>query len=662
MTEIFSIASQAAGFISLKGPIVDISDYSVGTVHKINIPDGMINIGGNGRGFTIVSVNPFTFSPALTEGEYIIYAIAPADGTDIVTLAYISFNNYVNVLGGDNNSQRAIAYFKVVSNGLDSKNHIVPNSIITFGDSNAEYIFRNSLNYVGKTIDEFSKFDTAVRDFNVVYFDGTASKYKKAIAVDSGTVNSPHKFIGIASVTDRVVMTQGFINMGSNMPNATYPAGTYVYLHDSIAGSITNGETSIRIGLSLGNGLLLLSSGVGGSGGGSGGTGDITQEDILINNLFTSLSYSSAYYNTMKKPVGADPNYLVSGLVYSSTDNNYSGGSGDYIQRTSLPLGATYNKLYVHLESDNPGNIQVSINSVNQNQDQDINLVTGISTATIRLTWLGAANLDAFAIFWNWQDPPFSFSRMHKTLTLVSDVVPTAEVTQITTVAGSTLANKWFHLYSANDIKHYYVWYNVDGAGVNPNPNPAWTGAVVAINSTDTAAQVATATAAVLEALADFASTSLSSVVTVTNSATGPCTNASNGTASPGFSFNITIQGSGNLKLPDSAMFIPKGINGIQSMYVYRNGLLQVEGIDYVELLLPGSTYSKDTIAPKTTWATGNVIQFVEAYTHIDVSKDNTERLNYEHNSAGEHIFVDRVTSLPRRLYVSSGSVLTEAV
>lgn len=119
-----------------------------------------------------------------------------------------------------------------------------------------------------------------------------------------------------------------------------------------------------------------------------------------------------------------------------------------------------------------------------------------------------------------------------------------AQIETVTTVADSSgsLNSTWFHLYSAHDATHYYVWYNVNSAGVDPAVSGA-TGVEVDLATGATAAQVATATALAIDALAAFVSTALSAVVTVTNASTGLSTTPSNGTASPGFSYSILTPG-----------------------------------------------------------------------------------------------------------------------
>jgi hypothetical protein len=122
----------------------------------------------------------------------------------------------------------------------------------------------------------------------------------------------------------------------------------------------------------------------------------------------------------------------------------------------------------------------------------------------------------------------------------------TKEVTSVTCVADSSgsLNSKFFRISSAYDRVKYYVWYDVNSAGVDPAAaNSGRIGVKVSIATNATATQVATATAAALDALADFVSSSASAVVTVTNAKGGPATDAADGTAATGFTISVTTQG-----------------------------------------------------------------------------------------------------------------------
>lgn len=93
-------------------------------------------------------------------------------------------------------------------------------------------------------------------------------------------------------------------------------------------------------------------------------------------------------------------------------------------------------------------------------------------------------------------------------------------VTTVADTAGS-LNSKYFLLDSTTVATKYYVWMNVNSAGVDPLV-AGRTAVPVALATGATANTVATAVAAAVDALALFISTATTNVATVTNSAGGP--------------------------------------------------------------------------------------------------------------------------------------------
>lgn len=124
--------------------------------------------------------------------------------------------------------------------------------------------------------------------------------------------------------------------------------------------------------------------------------------------------------------------------------------------------------------------------------------------------------------------------------------VPSPVVTNVTCaadVAGSKNSTYWT-FNSAGDLYGFYVWYNINSAGVDPAP-AGLTGIQVAGATGATAATLATATIAAINASAlaspyVIATAGASGHVILTNQQVGLATDAANGTASYGASFSIT--------------------------------------------------------------------------------------------------------------------------
>jgi hypothetical protein len=105
-----------------------------------------------------------------------------------------------------------------------------------------------------------------------------------------------------------------------------------------------------------------------------------------------------------------------------------------------------------------------------------------------------------------------------------------------------TLNNKYFYINSATNTEEYYVWYNVNGAGVDPVISGK-TGVMVAISTGSTAQVVAQATKTTLDALSDFITNIDSDTLLITNKLIGVADLAQD--INTGFLFFVQKEGQG---------------------------------------------------------------------------------------------------------------------
>lgn len=118
-----------------------------------------------------------------------------------------------------------------------------------------------------------------------------------------------------------------------------------------------------------------------------------------------------------------------------------------------------------------------------------------------------------------------------------------AEQTDFTSASGADITSgQYFNINSANNAIEYYVWYNKDSLGGDPLV-VGRTGVQVNILSSDSAADVASKTAAILNGLPAFNSSSVGNVFTVTNTVIGSTIDASNVSVGGTFSVNVVAQG-----------------------------------------------------------------------------------------------------------------------
>lgn len=178
----------------------------------------------------------------------------------------------------------------------------------------------------------------------------------------------------------------------------------------------------------------------------------------------------------------------------------------------------------------------MTINSVSSIQSTP---VTGLGTQTFNVITAGLYTVQTyFFLPWQTSDQPSSVANPPRRN------VQTA--TQVADTAGS-LNNKWWVFYTAGNAKGYYVWYNINAAGTDPEVE-GLTGIEVAGATGATANTLATAARAAITAAV---STSLvvvsgaTSAIILTNTQYGACTAAANaaGGDSAGLSYSTGTTG-----------------------------------------------------------------------------------------------------------------------
>lgn len=164
-------------------------------------------------------------------------------------------------------------------------------------------------------------------------------------------------------------------------------------------------------------------------------------------------------------------------------------------------------------------------------------VVGGLGTQTYTISTLGTYTMSYKSFV-----PYLASGSAPQTATPVQQI---ETITAVADVSGSLNSTFWT-FNSAGNLQGFYVWYNINAAGVDPAP-AGLTGIQVAGATNATAATLATATRAAITA-----SVAASQYVTVSGATTaiiltdiqpGSKTAAANGTASPGFSFAVGTAG-----------------------------------------------------------------------------------------------------------------------
>lgn len=173
----------------------------------------------------------------------------------------------------------------------------------------------------------------------------------------------------------------------------------------------------------------------------------------------------------------------------------------------------------------------MTINSLQANQST---VVSGLGTQTFNVVTAGPYTC-SFK----------SFLPYAPAGTPVQTTVPSAAIDNITFLADSAgnLNSTFFTFYSAGNLQGFYLWFNINSAGVDPAP-AGLTGIVVAGATNATANTLATAARAAVLANASaasyFAVSGATSHLILTDIQPGTKTAAADGTAATSFTFTPT--------------------------------------------------------------------------------------------------------------------------
>lgn len=173
--------------------------------------------------------------------------------------------------------------------------------------------------------------------------------------------------------------------------------------------------------------------------------------------------------------------------------------------------------------------------AINNLQVNNSTPVSGLGTQTFNVVTAGYYSLGFKAFL------PYLASGSQPQTT-----VPSPNVTDITLAADSSgsLNSTFFNFGTAGDLYLYYVWFNINSAGVDPAP-AGRIGIQVAGATNATANTLATAARAAIAAAVPYvAVTGATSHVIISQNNPGTLTAAANGTASAGASFSVTAAGS----------------------------------------------------------------------------------------------------------------------
>lgn len=180
------------------------------------------------------------------------------------------------------NIPETVRFYHTQANEINSHN-IDPNAHPYIQERLDYYGFSidpDNFSYKGQNLYKDAVFHASVVNGDVVYFKASEQKFYPALAENS----EKNKIVGVANTEDFTVRFGGIIHVPHSVD-----INSYVYLSDVTAGALTSSSTSVRVGRSLGNNLILW---------GSDSSGSVSYiNDILDINVSSPVDRNFLIYN-----------------------------------------------------------------------------------------------------------------------------------------------------------------------------------------------------------------------------------------------------------------------------------------------------------------------------------------------------------------------------
>jgi len=278
-----------------------------------------------------------------------------------------------------------------------------------------------------------SKFDSSVSNGMLVYLNPSDGKFYPAIA--DGSEKS--KVFGYADTENNKIIISGLIKT-----DYSFSSGQELYLSDSEPGKITTNKTPVKVGLSLGNGYIVLGSSISSPGSISEIPGDIvTFEDLEYYSLLLDSPFQDVYYDRLT----SDSLNVISGsAAFKEQENKYIIQSNATLETDNLlNLDENDYRFLVHVDStESPSNVEYSIDDGatwnSCEPDKIVTVSTGFKKIKFRFTFDKDCELNSYGILYHYGIPEDAYSsdtRMFEILNVDEDK---PENTVITLPNGAT--------------------------------------------------------------------------------------------------------------------------------------------------------------------------------------------------------------------------------
>jgi len=261
----------------------------------------------------------------------------------------------------------------------------------------------NNFKYIGQSIDPYPQFDSSVQNGMLVYKDVDGIYYP---AIADGTIKA--RVAGYADLNENTVISSGLVDTPW-----IYDSGTDLYLSMTTPGAFSDKASPVKVGVSMGGGLILLGSYISHP---ENYDDFVMFDDLAYSLLLVSSPFTDVWYDIFL----SDTLTVTSGSATFQYENTkYIINSVGTVLETDdlINSSTTYYRFVIHVDANVTPTIEYSLDSgttwTTANPDEVILEANGYTKIKLRFTFDSTGEFYSYGILYNYDFSSYtSDSRM----------------------------------------------------------------------------------------------------------------------------------------------------------------------------------------------------------------------------------------------------------